>query len=1451
TGNTKSTDFPITAGSFQTAQAGGPNFGDAFVTKLNAAGSSIDYSTFVGGAGDDRGQDIALDASGNAYITGSTGNIVAASNNFPTVNPIQATAPSSAFSGFVTKINATGTALVYSTFLGGSVFDGGIGIAVDSGGAAYVTGSTQSTNFPVVNAFQSTLSSAFIDAFITKINASGTTIDYSTYLGGSVADQGNDIVVDSSGNAYIAGQTGSTDFPVAAAFQSTFGGSSLDAFVSKIDPTQSGAASLLYSSYLGGSGSPQDRGLGIALDGTNHVYVTGQAGSSFPTVDPLPGVTSGSGFVTKVDPTGSALVYSTYVNGGISQGIAVDSVGDAYIVSQGNSVSKISSACSLVVTNTTDSGPGSLREAINCAVTTSGADIITFNIPTSDPGFDGSAFTITPATALPTVTDATTIDGASQAAFAGDTNSAGPEIVLDGSLAPTDIGVLIHGDDNGVNDIVVNGFGFGIYVLYASADQTPSRNEIHNNYVGTDSTGTIAVPNQFDGIVVQGFGSPSAQATDNIVQNNLVSGNLRDGIVLCDSAQTQIRNNRIGTDINGTNPLPNGEIGIQLVCAGDPRNVIENNVIAFNGGDGIRDVPDYRFPVSLTADGHQSNLIRNNSIHSNSGLGINLLPAPFGFVDAVTANDPNDSDTGGNNLQNFPDLSSATSDASSTTIAGNLNSTPNLTFEVEFFASSSCDPSGYGEGEVSIGTATIATDGSGNGAIAVTLPTSVPSGQFITATATDPDNNTSEFSACVEVLPPPTLTVTKVVINDDGGTKVVADFPLFVNSTSVNSGDVNVLAVGAYTVSETIDPDYGTTISGDCAADGTITLALGDAKSCTITNDDIAPLLTVTKVIINDDGGTKVVADFDLFVDAASVSSGVQNSFAAGTYIVNETTDPDYSTTFSGDCATDGTITLALGDVKSCTITNDDIAPSLTVTKIVINDNGGTKVIADFPLFVNGTLVNSGELNTFAVGVYTVSETIDPGYGATISGDCAADGTITLALGDVKSCTITNDDIAPSLTVTKIVINDDGGTKIVADFPLFVNGAPVNSGELNVLAAGVYTASETIDPGYEATISGDCAVDGTITLALGDVKSCTITNDDIAPLLTVTKVVINDDGGTKVVSDFELFVSGTPVTSGVQNSYIVGTYIVSETLDAGYAATFSGDCAATGSITLNPGDVKSCTITNDDLSQAVATCGGFDVLDSGSGFVAPSFPGNLIMGTSGPDIIHGTAAADLILGLQGPDDIYGKQGDDVICGGPGKDIILGQAGDDVLYGDEKADWLIGGAGNDILHGGPGWDDLEGNGGQDTLYGDQGYDVLLGGLGPDTIFGGDNQDYMEGNQQADTIDGGNGPDTAFGGAGNDTIAGNDGDDDLFGNGGNDDIDGGADTDLCKGGPGSDTIANCEGTSSASVALNHEEDHTDEAGDDFPSTSNPYALNDLDEENSTRGRTIQLFVPISIH
>jgi hypothetical protein len=319
TGYTRSADFPTTPGAFQTTLSGIAN---AFITKLNLTGALV-YSTCLGGSSFDQGYGIAVDTSGSAYVTGLTG-----SADFPTTPGAFQTSFKGGFvDAFITKLNSAGSALVYSTYLGGSDAYGN-GIAVDTSGNAYITGEAGAFAFPTTpDAFQ-TAANGLSDAIVTKLNPAGSALVYSTYLGGSGnLDSGADITVDTSGNAYITGFTQSTDFPTTpGAFQTTSNGGG--AFVTKLNPTGS---ALVYSTYLGSNNF--DIGSGIAVDTSGSAYITGTGAVGFPTTPGAFQTTlkDGGAFVTKLNPTGSALVYSTYLGGGSGNGITVDTSGNAYV----------------------------------------------------------------------------------------------------------------------------------------------------------------------------------------------------------------------------------------------------------------------------------------------------------------------------------------------------------------------------------------------------------------------------------------------------------------------------------------------------------------------------------------------------------------------------------------------------------------------------------------------------------------------------------------------------------------------------------------------------------------------------------------------------------------------------------------------------------------------------------------------------------------------------------------------------------------------------------------------------------------------------------------------------------------------------------------------------------------------------------------------------------------
>jgi Beta-propeller repeat len=340
-GATFSIDFPTTASTFQTSLHGAAQT-NAFISKLSADGSTLLYSTYLGGGGQNQlnyATGIAVDNSGSAFVTGNTQSI-----DFPTVNPFQGPVNGGGAGVFVTKLNATGSALVFSTYLGGLINAYAGGIAVSSGGNAYVTGYTSSPDFPTTAAsFQPVVPPPTVseyDAFVTEFSASGSALVYSTYLAGSGGSTGNSIAVDSAGSAYVTGDTFSSDFPQSGSLRLPCTNNILNtsAFVSKLSPDGS---ALSYSTCLG----PAFSGGAIAVDATGAAYVTGSTSTSFPTTSGAFQTTPNgfmNAFVTKLNAAGSALVYSTYLSGGsassagtfrIQSGmaIAVDANGDAYV----------------------------------------------------------------------------------------------------------------------------------------------------------------------------------------------------------------------------------------------------------------------------------------------------------------------------------------------------------------------------------------------------------------------------------------------------------------------------------------------------------------------------------------------------------------------------------------------------------------------------------------------------------------------------------------------------------------------------------------------------------------------------------------------------------------------------------------------------------------------------------------------------------------------------------------------------------------------------------------------------------------------------------------------------------------------------------------------------------------------------------------------------------------
>src|SRR5215213_2420111 len=494
-----------------------------------------------------------------------------------------------------------------------------------------------------------------------------------------------------------------------------------------------------------------------------------------------------------------------------------------------------------------------------------------------------------------------------------------------------------------------------------------------------------------------------------------------------------------------------------------------------------------------------------------------------------------------------------------------------------------------------------------------TVSFSPEEGQSITCTFT----NTEDLIA----------TRGKIIVDkvtNPGGDTTSFDFTTtygspFSLTDAATPNDSGLIMPGTYSVSETANTAYVTTATCTSslghAADnpGSINLAAGETVTCTFTNAK-KPKLTVTKIVVNDNGGTKQVSDFPLFVDGNPVTSGVKNTSTAGSHTVSETTDAGYTATIGGDCAADGSITLAAGDDKSCTITNDDKAAKLIVIKHVVNDNGGTATAANFSLDSGGANDSPdnfpgaeapGTEVTLDAGAYNVTETGPSGYTASFSADCSG----SIASGQTKTCTVTNNDQAAKLIVIKHVVNDNGGTATAANFSLDSGGAndsPDNfagaeaPGTQVTLDAGAYNVTETGPSGYAASFSADCSG----SIANGQMKTCTVTNNDISPTLRVIKDVVPDtDGGL-----FNLRIDGVTAGTGANagdggtTGFVpvnAGNHTVSETAGTNttlsdYTAVIGGDCAANGAVSLALAQNKTCTITNTKkgMAQIVKTVSG-------------------------------------------------------------------------------------------------------------------------------------------------------------------------------------------------------------------------------------------------------------------
>ncbi len=518
----------------------------------------------------------------------------------------------------------------------------------------------------------------------------------------------------------------------------------------------------------------------------------------------------------------------------------------------------------------------------------------------------------------------------------------------------------------------------------------------------------------------------------------------------------------------------------------------------------------------------------------------------------------------------------------------------------------------------------------------------------------------------------PKLTLAKTVTNDDGGTSAATAFTLTAAGPVTITGATGAapvtsanVKVGTYALSETGPAGYAAgawSCTAGTLAGSNLTLAAGQVATCTINNNDVAPILTLVKTVTNDNGGTVAANTVSLSavgpVSVAGVSGAPAVTSAtvkSGVYALSEANPAGY-TAGSWSC-TAGTLagsslTLANGQTAICTINDNDISPVLTLAKTLTNDNGGTAVVSSFTLTAAGPTPVSGTSGSAAVtsasvnaGVYALSETGPAGYTASAwscSAGTLAGSNLTLAPGQTAVCSIDNNDDPAKLTLVKTVTNDNGGINVVADFTLKATGPTTITGLTTAASvtnatvnAGTYALSETGPAGYSAS-AWSCSA-GTLTgssLALGSGQNatCTLSNNDISPKLTLVKTVTNDNGGASVVPDFALAATGpTPITgitgaAAVTNANVnVGTYTLTESGPTGYTAGAWSCTAGTltgNSLVLALNQSATCTINNNDISPKL-TLVKTVTNDSGGSSVVADFT----LKATGPTTITGMTSS--------------------------------------------------------------------------------------------------------------------------------------------------------------------------------------------------------------------------------
>jgi len=1068
TGWTTSTNFP-TANPFQSTNQGSEN---AFVAKLNNAGTALIYSTYLGGSSSDLASGIAVDSSGNAYVVGQAG-----SRNFPTLNPIQA-ANNGSVNAFVTKLNNTGSELVYSTYLGGSNRgngDAGYGIAVDSSGSAYVTGLANSTNFPTVNPIQATNNASGGTAFVAKLNSTGSALDYSTYLGGSNEDCGEGIAVDSSGNAYLTGFTDSTNFPTVSPLQQALGGG-IDVFVTEINAAGS---ALVYSTYLGGSG--WDLGTGIALDSSDNVYVTGNtASTNFPTENPIQTYGGNTdAFVTKLNfnPATSALtlVYSTYLGGRSADygtSIAVSSFDYAYVTGYTAStnfplVNPFQTACG---------GCSSYNDAFVAKLNPAGSALVYASYLGGSNQDYGSGI------AIDSSGNAYLTGGTSSSNFptvdplqATNKSSSGTVFIAKISeptlaVSPTTIAAGTAGVSYSPVTFTATG-GTGT-VTVSESGPPPSGMTFSNGTLSGTPTVTGSYPITIGAVDSEGDeGSENLTLVINCPTITVSPSTLANGVVgTVYPAVTFSETGGVGAITFSETGLPTG-IGMTFaggLLSGTPTTAESALSITVNATD------SNGCPGSVT-----DTLTINSSTTS---------PVSVTDNETITVTD----------TVTFPDVA----DSETITVTDGVTVTPliGITAPVASFSTSSLGFGTVAAGTTGTQTITVSNVGEGQPGLLLSSAT-IPSGTPFSIGTITCSNGASSFSttlpsggACLVPITyaapasgtPPSATIS------------FADNAALSNLTSTPSGS-------SYTQTVSLNGS-GTTTSAPPLPPATVPVS--DSETITVTDTETFPDVADSETIAVTDQVSIVVSQTITFTTPAPATAKSGDAFTVAA-TGGASGNPVVFTVGAGsvctNSGTNGATFTMTSDTGNCYVdanqagnTNYAAAPQVTETITAVKTV--TKVAPTVTF--TGAPASAPDLSTFTVAA-TQNSGITPTITATPAATCSISGYIVTMNGGAGTCTLTAKWATDDYYLAATVIQKTTAEKLTPDVTF--TGAPEYAAYLSTFTVAA-TENSGITPTITSTTGSVCSVGtvnnvpNTVTMKTGTgaciVKAAWATNDD-------------------------------------------------------------------------------------------------------------------------------------------------------------------------------------------------------------------------------------------------------------------------------------------------------------------------------------------------------------------